>query len=637
MSNKSIAYRLTLFISLAVITVFITFIIANYLFNQKLIRENNVNRAIVMSMEVSALVNSKVFTTAEVTENIAEQFIYYGTKGDEQVLLSGIVEKYPFIKAIHVHIDSAVPLQYKNFYAIRGEDGDINVGQGNRMISCCDKEREIYDEIKDLTASDWTDPFLCPKKGTVVAANYAPIFYHGEDGKKIFAGQVVIELSLTELNDAINTMKNREKGYAFLITRDGDYITHPNDSNILKRNLYSLPSRMYDNGKLNPKDILQEGKSGWATIYPDILDFQKSWVYYTPINENRWFLIFVMPYRALFAPLYWITARMLTFALLGIILTYLIIKYITKSLVNPLTDVTSKLTALSGVGSNGDNTLNEVKQVSDTLEYLNEWFDHYRIASEQEEVKSLRRKQALQQASEIQQSLIKLNYPAFPNRKDIDLFVAYKPARIVSGDLFDYFLIDNENLVFTIGDVSGKGVPAAIFMSVAQTIIRNKANALKKAKEIVAEVNVELSTSNRHQYFLTLFLGVLNLRTGGLNCCNAAHDFPFILKSDGNIEELREAHGLPLGLYPDRGYKESIVKIEKGDTIVLYTDGVTEQLDSQKNQYGEVRLKENLRKMAKNSLTPFEMVKKIEDDLDVFRGNSPQTDDVCLYTLRYNP
>jgi len=231
--------------------------------------------------------------------------------------------------------------------------------------------------------------------------------------------------------------------------------------------------------------------------------------------------------------------------------------------------------------------------------------------------------------------LIKTNFPAFPNRNDIDLYAIYQPARVVSGDLFDYFLIDDENLVFTIGDVSGKGVPAAIFMSVAQTIIRNKATSLKKAKEIVSDVNIELSTSNKHQYFLTLFLGILNLKSGVLSYCNAAHDFPYVLKPNGNIKELHEAHGLPLGLYPEKEYKDTRIQLGKGDTLVLYTDGVTELLNDRKIQYGNERFKENLVKLA--NFAPSDMVKMLYKNLEHYRGDCPQTDDICLFTIKYMP
>lgn len=634
MFNKSIGYRLTLYISLAVISVFVAFISANYLFNLKLYRENTLNKAIGKSMEVNALVNNKIVTTSEIASNISEQFFYFQSKGDVQLLLERILVKYPFINAVYANVDSVVPFENNYFYAFSNGDA-LHYKQSKEPVFVCHKEMELFAKIKNLTTSGWTEPYRCPEKGNVVVAYHTPLYYKTENGGENFAGQIIAELSLMELNDAINQIDVGERGYTFLITREGDYITHPNDSNILRRNVYSLPSKSLNSGKIDLKDILLNGKTGWAVVYPDIINYEKSWVYYTPINENRWFLLFITPYKELFFQLYWETVRLIIFALIGILLIFLIIKYITKKLVDPLSDVTSRLSALSGTEEKNGSTLNEVQRVSDTLEFLKEWFDQYRIASEQEELKSLRHKQDLQQASEIQQSLIKKSFPAFPNRKDIDLYAIYEPARVVSGDLFDYFFIDEDNLAFTIGDVSGKGIPAGIFMSVAQTIIRNKAIAGKKAKDIVIDANTELSTSNKHQYFLTLFLGVLNLKTGVLNYCNAAHDFPFVLKSNGSISELKETHGLPLGLYAEKEYKDSNIIIGKGDTIVLYTDGVTELLNEAKNQFGVERFKENLVRLA--GLDPTDMVKTVHEVLKQFKGEAPQADDMSLFSIKYTP
>src|SRR5690606_26110047 len=142
-------------------------------------------------------------------------------------------------------------------------------------------------------------------------------------------------------------------------------------------------------------------------------------------------------------------------------------------------------------------------------------------------------------------------------------------------------------------------------------------------------------TSNKHQYFLTLFLGVLKLKTGVLNYCNAAHDFPFVLKSNGSISELKETHGLPLGLYAEKEYKDSNIIIGKGDAIVLYTDGVTELFNEGKNQFGVERFKENLVRLA--GLDPTDMVKTVHEVLKQFKGEAPQADDMSLFSIKYTP
>ena len=634
MFNKSIAYRLTLFISLAVIAVFVAFIVVNKLFNSDLLRKNIENKAINMSLEVNSLVNRNILTTKEVAANIAEQIIYYSKNGDAEVLLSHVMNKYPFLNAIHIKIAPSIQLDFNHYYIFQDYNDKLIFIQDTQLVFYCQKEKMLFDNIPDSAVAGWTEPYWCHEKDDIVVSYYTPVMYQILSSQKEYLGHVICELSLTDLNRAINSMEIGERGYAFLITHHGDYITHPNPDYILNQNVFSLPSKSLDSQKINLQEILQNRRTGSTIVYPEILNFEKSWVYYTPVNEDRWFLIFVMPWKELFSQLNWLTIRMIFFALAGILFIYFIIFYISRKLLDPLSDVTSKLTLLSGLETGEEATGNEVQMVSDTLEYLKEWFAQYRIVSEAEEMKSLRRKQDLQQASEIQQGLIKTKFPAFPNRTDIDLYAIYKPARIVSGDLFDYFFIDDNNLVFTIGDVSGKGIPAAIFMSVAQTIIRNK-GSLKASKEMVNKANIELSTSNHHQFFLTLFLGVLNLKTGVLTYCNAAHDFPYILKSGGEITELKETHGLPLGLYPDKGYKETTVKLDKGDTIVLYTDGVTELLNSKKQQFGSERFKENLRRMA--GLTPAEMVERVEKELNQFRDDNPQTDDICLFAIKYAP
>jgi sigma-B regulation protein RsbU (phosphoserine phosphatase) len=214
----------------------------------------------------------------------------------------------------------------------------------------------------------------------------------------------------------------------------------------------------------------------------------------------------------------------------------------------------------------------------------------------------------------------------------VDLHGLYKPAHVVSGDLFDYLFIDDENILFTIGDVSGKGVPAALFMTIAQTIIKSNAT-FKGASTIVRKANNELYTNNQHQFFLTLFLGVMNIKTGTLDYCNAAHTPTYILKHNGDIVELSQSHGLPLGLYANKSYSHSKELIEIGDTIILYTDGVTELQNERKIQFGQERFVENLRHV--NGLEPEKLVDRIDKSLEIFKGSATQVDDITFMAIKY--
>ena len=281
--------------------------------------------------------------------------------------------------------------------------------------------------------------------------------------------------------------------------------------------------------------------------------------------------------------------------------------------------------------------MNEIKHVSESLNSLKSWYEKNKIRVSREQKLNKLKDDDIFQAAEIQQSLIKVNYPPFPNNPELDLFTLYKPARIVSGDLFDYFFRDENNLVISIGDVSGKGVPAAFFMSVAQTVIKTVAADLseKKNSSIVRKVNEEMYSNNVHQFFLTLFLGILNIKTGRFTYCNAAHTSSYVLKADGTLDALTDTHGLPLGLYRDKEYRESHYQMAKGDALILYTDGVTELQDEDKLQYGHERLTENLKSLK--GLQPQEMVHRIEKSLQQFIGDSAQNDDICILILKYDP
>ncbi len=632
MFNKSIAYRLRIYISLAVILVFLVFLVTNFMLNRNLLRNSIEDKAIGYSSEVNSVINRNVVTSKEVAGNVADQIFFYLEHHAVGSLFEVLLKKYPFIDAIHLQVDSLSGFPFQHYSAVKGPDS-ISFQVKNRSQFCCRDVQMLFDSLFSSQPDGWTDPYRCLRKDAVTVAYFTPAKIRRMDGSLINGGKVIVEMSLVDLNESLDQLKNRGRGFAFLINQHGDFITHPNEDWVLHQNFYDLPKRVLNNKEEVIRRAIANGEPIDVVIYPMYYNFKKHWAYFSPIVETGWTLIYITSFNTLFADLYRNTIGMILFSLLGVLLIYGVIYYISKKLIEPLSNVTSKLSTLNVTnGIQGIETENEVRQVSETLEYLKAWFDEYRIAKEQEDLNSSRRKEDLQQASDIQRSLIKTTFPAFPERSDIDLHAVYKPAQTVSGDLFDYFFIDDDNLLFTIGDVSGSGIPAAIFMSVAQTIIKNKAS-VKKARNIVRKTNNELCTGNRHQYFLTLFLGVLNLKKGILNYTNAAHNYPYILKANGKLVELKTSHGLPLGLYPEKPYSDSRVKLESGDTIILYTDGVTDQQNDSLVQYGRERLKERLKKLT--GMSPAEMIDNMERRFEDFRGKSPQSDDICLMAIKY--
>jgi sigma-B regulation protein RsbU (phosphoserine phosphatase) len=634
MLNKSIAYRLSVYISLAVIGVFIAFIGIFFLFNQTLIKESVKSKAMSQSTHVTSQVQRYIITTAEVAGNISDQIIFYGQQDHADLFIQSLVIKYPFINAIYVDIDSTVAnFPYWSYFTYR--DGDSTVIQrGSGNISSCTNEQAQFKKLIKQNETGWSEPYLCDRNNIVVAAYCSPILIETPSGQKIQVGEVICELSLNELNRQVNSMKIGKGGFAFLMSKDGIYITHPVTEWILNRSIYEVNEKVLKEDVVSTTDnVLADTKPGTLIAYPELFNFEKALVYYVPIRQNGWVLVSVLPYKELFEPLYLPVLQMLFFSVLGILIIYLTVTYIINRQIKPLSLVTKQLKRFSNLtGPYKDIPENEIDQVAESLNYMKSWYEKYLQTQSDEQKKKQQRQEDMNQASEIQQSFIKTIYPAFPGRTDIDLYSTYQPAKGVSGDLFDYFFIDDDHLVLTMGDVSGKGVPAAFFMSVAQTTI--KTNALvPKANKIVEKVNKELCTNNQHQFFLTLFLGVLDLKTGILEYCNAAHTPGYVLTKNAKVKELAQSHGLPLGLYPDKSYSSAKIQLNKEDTLVLYTDGVTEMLNENNIQYGNHQLVENIKTLAGQS--PKEMIERLEKSFKLYKGHAQQTDDITMLIFNY--
>lgn len=632
MINKSIAYRLSIYVSLAVIAVFLAFILLSYNYNQKLIKENITNQAKGQSMGVIMQIEKLLVSTREITSNISGQILYYDKNGDTDLFVKALMAKYPYLSAIHINLNA--PNLSNRYFYFRENDSIIHTKNCNPVLEC-EVERLVFDTLADYSRALWSEPFRCERSGNVVVSFYIPITITTENNQEIKVGNAISELSLLDLNDTINKIQVGKRGFAFVIANNGDYITHPYEPWILERNIFEISEKIYDSSQANPHDILNNKESGWVIAYPEMLNYEKTWIYYTPIKETNWVLIFAVPYHELFEPLYISLLQMMFISVLGMLAIYLIVTYITNKLIQPLSKVTEKLKKFSNLSGEKDiQTLNEVKQVAESLDYLQDWYKSYQSSLHKEKQRNVERHRDLLQASEIQQSLIKTDFPAFPERKDIDLAAIYKPAKIVSGDLYDFFFVDDENLIITMGDVSGKGIPAAIFMSVAQTIIKGN-SSYKRPRTIVNKTNRELYTKNQHQFFLTLFLGVFNVKTGVLSYCNAAHTTSYIVKETGTIIELNQSHGLPVGLYPDKEYNDKRITIEKGDSLILYSDGIVERQDENKKHFGSKRFKKRLKELSWKN--PETVVYEINNELERFSENAEQNDDISLLVLKYHP
>ena len=236
-------------------------------------------------------------------------------------------------------------------------------------------------------------------------------------------------------------------------------------------------------------------------------------------------------------------------------------------------------------------------------------------------------------ATRIQANMLPSIFPAFPERKEFDIFATMNPAKEVGGDFYDFFMVDERHLAIVMADVSGKGVPAALFMVIGKTLIKDHTQPRKDLGEVFTEVNELLCESNSEGLFITAFEGVLDLVNGDFRFVNAGHEIPYICKKDGDFEPYKIRAGFVLAGMEGMRYKCGEIQLDIGDKIFQYTDGVTEATNVNNELYGMDRLTEIL---GENSdLPPAELLPKIKEDIDKFVGEAPQFDDITMLCLEY--
>ncbi|WP_195371119.1 MULTISPECIES: SpoIIE family protein phosphatase [Parabacteroides] len=236
-------------------------------------------------------------------------------------------------------------------------------------------------------------------------------------------------------------------------------------------------------------------------------------------------------------------------------------------------------------------------------------------------------------AQEIQQTILPKTFPPFPELKSFDIYAYMSAAKYVGGDFYDFFRIDQDRLGFVIADVAGKGVPAAIFMAISRTVIRTIALNENSAAMCMQRSNAFLCQENINEMFVTVFYGILNLNTGLVTYCNAGHNPPVLMKADNTVVSVPLTNDFILGSIDDITYHEKTLQLLPGDNLLLYTDGITEAMNTRHEQYSEQRLLENCQELIGKS--PKEIVDKITEKVGKFVVGAVQSDDITLLSITY--
>ena len=309
-----------------------------------------------------------------------------------------------------------------------------------------------------------------------------------------------------------------------------------------------------------------------------------------------------------------------------------------KKIADPIEEMTRTIVRSSQTGR--PFVMEDCYRTGDEIEILASSFDDLSRKTKQyiEDITRITREKErvsteLHMANQIQEGMLPNIYPAFPDRTEFDIYATMDPAREVGGDFYDFFLIDDDHLCLLIADVSGKGVPAALFMMASKIILANNAMMGKSPAKILEDTNAAICSNNRMEMFVTVWLGILEISTGKLTAANAGHEYPVFMRPGGPYERLKDKHGFVVGGMSGVRYREYELRLEPGARVFLYTDGVTEANNAQNELFGMDRMVRALNEVEDAS--PKEVLEHVADAVDGFVEDAEQFDDVTMLCLAY--
>ena len=485
-----------------------------------------------------------------------------------------------------------------------------------------------YQLCKLLDRPVWTEPFMDYNPEDIysydmIASYCKPL----KDSEGNYIGTIAVDLSLEWLSKTISAVKPYPNSYSIMIGSGGTYFVHPDTTKLFYQTIYTETLEKPDTAITALGRAMQRGEEGMRQLK---IDGEECFVFYKPLSTTGWSVAIVCPESDIFGSFNRIRRAVTIAVLAGLLLMFLVCIRIIARELRPL----KRLVKQAGSIANGnfnetlpdDGRNDEIGQLSDSFSNMQRSLVNYISELKQTTAQKASMENELKVASDIQMSMVPRTFPPFPARRDIDLFASMTPAKEVGGDLYDFF-IQNEHLYFCVGDVSGKGVPASLFMAVTRNLFRIVAQQGHSPAEIATQINNILSNDNEQNMFVTMFIGCADLKTGHLDFCNCGHNAPLI---DGEFMRLKYTNR-PLGIWEEGDfYGESIDDI-RDKQIFIYTDGLTEAENLQHELFGDERLHEFLAKAQ--SLSSEQVIIMLQESVAKHRDGTIPNDDLTLLCL----
>ena len=504
-------------------------------------------------------------------------------------------------------------------------------------------QRDWYKRGKNEEDGYWTDPYFDDWSEKDIVCTFAMPLYD-RMGRKV--GVCGADMSLKWLVKELNTIN--EKSYntglvniqlssdfifhTFIITSKGTYVAHPDEKRVMQENVMSYIDQN-DEEAVNAVNEMMAQKHGIASM---TIDGNYSTVYYMPIKSTDWEIAIAVPKKTFWLPAIFVLTLLIVVTFVGLWLVYKFSRSTIHQAVKPLSALSKSANEVAR--GNFDAPLpepayrDEIGDLRDSFASMQTSLAKYVIDMKQKAAQEAALNHELDVARNIQMSMVPSEFPPYPQRDDIDIYGYLEPAKTIGGDLYDFFIRD-EKLFFCIGDVSGKGIPAALVQSATHFMFRIMSQREDDPSRIVSNINDVFAAENESSMFCTFFLGVLDLKTHVLEYCNAGHELPILVTTEAT--EIRVKPNIAMGLYMDRQYRKEQIELPSGSVLILYTDGLKEAIDSTEECYGRERILTSLQRVIiKGATEPSDYIRQLVNDVTLYVGDMPQADDLTMLAIK---
>ena len=591
------------------------------------------NPSVYFIKEIS---NSSIVSENIIPKNLYNQLLLISNC---EYIFEPIFNNNDCISSIYVGTESGIYYKYSNDNSNERYDP---------------RTRSWYtDAVKAAEKSDipvWQNVYISKSTGKFcITCSKA---FKNKSGKIL--GVCAVDMYIDDISDLILKYKIGKNGYNFIIDKNGNIVMHPEYASIFQ------DESSFESFNLSESGLVNEILYKKSDVISAKIDDKNYYISFSPMEINDWTWVSTLPEEELMEPIYRIENLIdasleksekslekdfnfvIIVFLIVFLVSFVIICFVcTKLSKNISLPITRLCEATKSIGrgnfdlSVDKNSDDEIGKLAKSFNLMARNLKRYmknlkKTTAEKEKVHS-----ELMIANKIQKSMLPCIFPAFPERKDFDIYAVMDPAREVGGDFYDFFLIDDSKLALVIADVSDKGVSAALFMVVAKILIKNQLQNGDSPGEVLKIVNNRLCENNEVGMFVTCFLGIFDIKSGEFTYANAGHNPPFLYrKSEKNCIAITSPHGLVLGGTPNITYLQSKTYLYPGDFLFLYTDGVTEAANKRGRLFSQQKLEEIVNSCGKKNVAIQDLIFDIKSEINKFVGNAAVSDDITMLALK---